>query len=428
MLSMASELYVVNIEKLKRVKFYKNFKALVQDMGWRYYSTKSTSSKAQMKALSAACRWSFDVDESGKKLSNRVLIHEVYERKKLIVDKRKSGDRALLGRLISRSILEVLADYNREHPIANESMDNVQKMYITYGGLYTKIGMVNENYLKGKHSQHEVSSQLQLPLQHVNDFYSCTQDNMKQTLQRSLNELYKQRLVRHRQTKRLVFKSIVLSDTNLKGLSEQHTLRAEIVTSSAYATEDQDAYIFYAERQVLIQYGFRNISEVYHLRKEDRQQFFADVMDYIHHHCVFSKSKSVQSLVELDYYYSALELSYYSPFIDQAVQMEKKMSREDRQEVLDHVSHELIEGFLSTGGDDYVLAINQEQMRRTHQNALNRHNKAKRDPSVKDLRLQRADSTYVDSMDKLTGAMLNQHSSFELTHTPNRKQVAIKTK
>lgn len=425
--SKKREPYVVDTTLLHDGQVFKNYKQLVNLFGWKYYPPTSATTIAQRKALTAACEWSFDVDENGKKLSNRVLIHRVYPQKRLVVDKRKTSDRALLGRLISRSILEVLSAYNRENPKSDESMSDSQKMYITYGGLYSKIGLVNENYLKGKHQQQEVSTLLELPLQHVYDFYSCTQDNMKDTLQRSLNDLYRQRLVRHRHTKRLVFKSIALTDTNLKGLSDQYTLRAEVMSSSMYATEEQDGFIFHAERQTLAKYGLRNLSDIYHLSRARRQEFFDDVLSYIHLNCSFSKNESVRMLEELDYYYSALELSFYSPFVDQAVKMEKKMSREDRQEVLDYVSHELIQQFLSVGGTDYVEAINQEQLRRTRKNASNRHSKAKRSPSTTDERMNRASDLYLDSIDRLSSAMMDRRSSFEMERSNTRtKKIAIK--
>lgn len=83
--------YIADSALLYKGQVFKNFKELVAVLGWKYQKSKSNASIAQHKALSAVCRWSFDIDdETGKKLSNRVLIHEVYSEPRGIVDLRKT--------------------------------------------------------------------------------------------------------------------------------------------------------------------------------------------------------------------------------------------------------------------------------------------------------------------------------------------------
>lgn len=85
------EAHPVNVGLLSDGKVYKNYSALAKEMGWTIYKSDSNGQKAQFKRLSEVCRWSKDLDENGKRLSNKIIIHEVYEKPIPSVDKRSTS-------------------------------------------------------------------------------------------------------------------------------------------------------------------------------------------------------------------------------------------------------------------------------------------------------------------------------------------------
>ena len=82
-------IYKVNLDVLSDGKVFKNYKELARAMGWKPASGINNTYHAQMKQLSSVCRWRKDVDSNGKKLSNKIIIEEVYQAPLPIVDKRK---------------------------------------------------------------------------------------------------------------------------------------------------------------------------------------------------------------------------------------------------------------------------------------------------------------------------------------------------
>lgn len=84
--------YIVNTELLYSGQVFKNYKELVTTLGWKYHKSKGNAATAQQKVLDSVCNWSPDIDrETGKKLSNRIFIHEVYDEPREVVDLRKGS-------------------------------------------------------------------------------------------------------------------------------------------------------------------------------------------------------------------------------------------------------------------------------------------------------------------------------------------------
>lgn len=414
-----------DVSKLSSGKIYKNYPALAKEMGWKVQKVGSDGYKAQFKRLSEVCRWSKDVDDQGKKLSNKIIIHEVYSEKKPMAKKKGVNPNTMLTRLVGRSILEVLADYNKKNPLEDEDFANTQKMVITLGGLYCRIGLVNENYLQGRHRQYELSAQLNLPVQHVNDFYSCVHDSLKHTLYKALDELHHKRLVNHRKTKRLVFKSLTLEETDLEALHESGMIQMELVTESSFADALQDDFIFTTEREVLISYGLSNINEIYTKDRKTRNRFFKEVVHRVREKSLKHRYPSIQQLSELDYYYNALELSFYSPFVENEVSG-KELTLEEREQLREFVDENAMREYLSLGSGNVRAEINQTHLNRVKKNAENRHRKALKEEKARDKHFKRADEDYVGHIESIAGAVIDRDSDFRMKKDDLTKTISVK--
>ena len=420
-----NEIQPLNVELLSNGKVYKNYSALAKEFGWTVQKADSNGQKAQFKRLSEVCRWSRDVDENGKRLSNKIIIHEVYDKKRVMVDKRKNNSNTVLTRLVARSILEVLADYNRNHPLEDEDFANTQKMVITLGGLYCRIGLVNDNYMKGRHRQYELSTLLNLPVQHVNDFYACVHDSLKHTLYKALDELHNQRLVYYRKTRRLVFKSLTLEQRDLDILHESGLIQMDLVRESSFADSAQEDFIFTTEREVLTSYGLNSINDIYTKDRKTRERFFKDVVSRVKEKALFHCFPSIQQLSELDYYYNALELSFYSPFVEGEV-TNKQLTLEEREQIQAFVEEDPIRDFLKIGGVNVKADINRTHLERVKKNAENRHQKALKGESARDKRFKRVDEDYVDHIESLAGAVIDRNSCFKMKQDTSDGRIVIK--
>lgn len=82
--------YLINKDELWDGRVFKNYRDLCRQLNWKICVHGDNSYQAQFKALSAVCRWRKDVDANGKKLSNRIIIEEVYSKPLPIEDGRKN--------------------------------------------------------------------------------------------------------------------------------------------------------------------------------------------------------------------------------------------------------------------------------------------------------------------------------------------------
>ena len=415
----------VDVSKLTSGKVYKNYRVLAEDMGWKPQKVGSGGYETQFKRLGEVCRWSKDLDEDGKKRSNKIIIHEVYSDKKPSIKKKGVNPKAMLTRLVARSILEVLSDYNQKNPLEDEDFANTQKMVITLGGLYCRIGLVNDNYLKGRQRQYELSTLLNLPVQHVNDFYACVHDGLKHTLYKALDDLKNKRLVNYRKTKRLVFKSLTLGQSEIEALHESGMIQMELVSESSFADCLQDDFIFTTEREVLTSYGLGNINEIYTKDRKTRERFFKEVVQRVREKALLNRFPSIQKLSELDYYYNALELSFYSPFVDGEV-VGQQLTHEEREQIQAFADPEAMSEYLSLGGANVQVDINHNHMERVKKNAELRHKKALKDEKARDKRFKRTDEDYVEHMESLTTAVIDRNSSFKLKPTESSSTISVK--
>lgn len=389
--------YEVNLEVLSDGKVFKNYRDLARQMEWKIARTNDDSYRAQMKQLSAVCEWRKDVDENGKKLSNKIIIVKVYQKQRQVVDKRKINKNTELTRLTSRRVLEII----QEHSADQGDSCGENKIYMTLGYLYARIGLVNDHYLKGRNNQFELSTQLNCPIEHVNDFYNCVHANLKKTLYKSLEDLHKQRLVYYVDTKRLVFKGNHSSTLKIDAISETKNIDAHVVAKSTYATEAQRKFIFFCERAVLESYNIGNFGELYSRDLMFRRRFFDDVVARIRDRALYSDSWEILMLKDLDFYYNAIELSFYDSFINKEVRRLGQMTEEEREVLKQCVDRGVIEEYLTLGGMNAKVDVNQEHMNRITINAKQRHQKALKKTSERDIYYKRRGESYPINIEKI---------------------------
>lgn len=395
----------VNVEALSDGKVFKSYRDLARAVGWKPVSGINNTYHAQMKQLSAVCEWRKDVDENGKKLSNKIIIVKVFDKQKLVVDKRKINKKTELTRLISRRVLEIIQE---QSSTTSDEFMGESSIYVTLGYLYARIGLVNDYYLQGRNNQSELSTLLDCPIEHVNDFYNCVHANLKKTLYKSLEDLHQQRLVYYVDTKRLVFRSNSSDHFKIDAISETKNIDAHFVSKSSYATESQRKFIFFCERAILEQNELRNFGELYARDLSFRKKFFDEVVAKIRDLAPHSNLWEVRLLSDLDFYYNALELSFYDSSINKEVRRLGEMTDEEREFLRNCVNRDVIEEYLSLGGKDAQYDINQEHLNRLTQNAKQRHQKAVRQANDRDSRYQRLSTDYSTNMGRIAEKVIEQ--------------------
>lgn len=396
----------VTLSVLSNGKVFKNYRDLCQHMNWRVYSAGSKSYIAQFKALSSVCNWRKDVDENGKKLSNKIIIEEVYAFKKATPDKRKTSDKSYLTRLVSRRILDVIDENQKLHKAEYHGFQNC--LYLTMGSLYAQIGLVNETYAEGMKNQKSLSHELGCPVEHVNDFYNCVSANLKKTVDAALKRLYNQRLVYSVYTKRLVLRDddAIPVEANVEGT----VIVGEMMSDEMNATERQRKFIFECEHQALRQYGLYNLPDVYTRDSRFRKRFFEQVVKNVNEkaeqHDPFDYE--IYVLRRLKSYYNVLELSYTEEYINREINRLGEMSQEEREVLRGFVDLDALEECLTPFHPETRQMINQEHMNRLALNAKQRHQKAIRNQTERDEKYQRSLHTYSENMGRIAEKVIEQ--------------------
>ncbi len=385
---------------------FKNYRDLCRQMNWRVYSVGSQSYIAQFKALSSVCKWRKDVDENGKKLSNKIIIEEVYQMAKSVPDKRRTSEKTYLTRLVSRRILDIIDENQKLHNAEYHGFHN--SLYLTMGSLYAQIGLVNEAYMDGLKNQKKLSDDLNCPVEHVNDFYNCVSVNLKKTVDTALRRLHGQRLVYSTYTKRLILKDDEENMT-VAATSEGEKVQGEVVLDEMYATERQRKFIFNCEHSVLRRYGLNSLGDLYMRDAHFRRHFFESVVETVNERAKRDPfDYELYVLRRLSQYYNVLELSYSDEAIHYEINRLGEMSEEERELLQGFVDFEALEEYLTPYHEETKSMINQEHLNRLTQNAKQRHQKALRESSERGERYQRTSADYSTNMDRIAEKVIEQ--------------------
>ena len=122
--------YPINMNELWNGRVFKNYRDLCRQMNWKTYKSSSNGSLAQLKVLSTVCKWQKDVDENGKKLSNKIIIEEVYDEPLPIPDKRKT-----VGHKIKFSGYHIPQEHSKSKGVYRIICDNEVYIGSTCSGL-----------------------------------------------------------------------------------------------------------------------------------------------------------------------------------------------------------------------------------------------------------------------------------------------------
>ena len=134
---------------------------------------------------------------------------------------------------------------------------------------------------------------------------------------------------------------------------------------------------------------------------------------------------SIQQLSELDYYYNALELSFYSPFVENEVSG-KELTLEEREQLREFVDENAMWEYLSLGSGNVRAEINQTHLNRVKKNAENRHRKALKEEKARDKHFKRADEDYVGHIESIAGAVIDRDSDFRMKKDDLTKTISVK--
>lgn len=420
--------YEVDISKLHDGKVYKNYKAFVLDLGWKYYRSKTAAGQAQKKQLDAVCRWGYECDEAGRKISNKVIIHEVYKEAKQVVDKRKYREGELLSRLVGRAILECIQNGSlltlAEQPHLEPQSDFAYRdIYLTQGSLYVRTGLVNPSYVVSKHNRLELAKQENVSMARVNDFFACNQVYLKRILGQALAQLKNRRLVDHLETFCLVLKEADVNTFTIEQLHEKSSVDIHVKEKRVFANDHQRSFIFACEANVLKKYGYQNFSDVYSCSFDERDAFFKEIVSVIRQEAKDHPSEEIQSLSSLQYYYSALKLTFVPRLVEQEVKEYGKLTVDEKEILSGCLADHLYEQFEAIGEGDTKEKVNQVNLKRIQDNAKNRHQRAKKNQSKKDLMYQRMNEDYVAEMMKLSGDVISLDSEFKIQAKLTKSEV-----
>ena len=418
----------VNLDELWNGRVFKNYRDLARMMGWKVYSKGGASINAQFKELSRVCDWTRDVDENGKKRSNRIIINEVYKEAKQVVDKRKYREGELLSRLVGRSILECIQNGSlltlAEQPHLEPQSDFAYRdIYLTQGSLYVRTGLVNPSYVVSKHNRLELAKQENVSMARVNDFFACNQVYLKRILGQALAQLKNRRLVDHLETFCLVLKEADVNTFTIEQLHEKSSVDIHVKEKRVFANDHQRSFIFACEANVLKKYGYQNFSDVYSCSFDERDAFFKEIVSVIRQEAKDHPSEEIQSLSSLQYYYSALKLTFVPRLVEQEVKEYGKLTEDEKEILSGCLADHLYEQFEAIGEGNTKEKVNQVNLKRIQDNAKNRHQRAKKNQSKKDLMYQRMNEDYVAEMMKLSGDVISLESEFKIQAKLTKSEV-----
>ena len=171
-------------------------------------------------------------------------------------------------------------------------------MVLSKGSLFTKIGLVNQNYVVGKYRTNKLSNMLGIDIGIVLDFYDTHGNSLDKNVRRALKNLQDQRLI--------------LFDT-------VHKVKLKDSNIIRIAKDFEREQILKAERMILDELGYLKVSDV--RRSSDWNKFKQ-----------LTKVK-IQEISNVEYYYLAYELSVLLDRLPQAKSLliDKIANHEDRE-------------------------------------------------------------------------------------------------
>lgn len=265
----------MNIKNLEVGMVIKNYKELCKLLGEKEKA--GNSRKAQLNDWTCYFKY--------HKEGHKFVIDEIYEQPLISL---KTGKNNIYGELIQLLIIDMLLQNNQTST----------SMVLSKGSLYTKIGLVNQNYVVGKYHKNKLSNHLGIDKGIVLDFYRTHGNSLDKNVKRALNNLQDQRLIMFN----MVHK-VKLKDSNIVRMAKDY----------------EKEQILKAEHLVLNKLGYKAVSDI--RRSNDWDKFKRQTKELI------------QEISDIEYYYLAYEMSVLLEYLPQAkaLLIEKISNHEDRE-------------------------------------------------------------------------------------------------
>lgn len=381
---------------------FKSSQHLIREMKMKKYKTGSNGHKAQMKFISSVCKWTYGLDENGKKISNEITILECYDNVVTTVDRRKVRKDTKLSRLVSKSILDML---KRNQSNEDTAFGVASSFCISKRDLMNELGLKNSSYDSCRRAKASLAEYLSIPLNQVEDFFELTDDVIRKTIDSACKSLKNQRCAITKETKQLFFDTEMLE------------IGSELVTNSTFATDEQLRFIFSAEGMVLSRYGYKSIAQVFKQNDVIRQRYYKDVIELIRTTAPDTTPEMIQ-LKRLSYYCSAYEMCYFQERVNAVIEMNGSLTSEERVELGDFVLEEFVKN-LEIGLNSTTDDVNLEMAKRSKTNALRNHTIALKDDKKPSCR---KDETYADNMETLVNVLISKQNPVDVNELKSQKR------
>lgn len=288
----------MNINNINQGQIFKNYKELCLELEWEIKSG-TDSKNAQFKELARYCKF----NKSGRKF----IIEEVYETPLPKIENRgkSEGSRnnnTVYGDMIQLLVLDLLAQCKDGN------------LSISRGKLMLAINMINKNYSPLGEQTKKLSMYTEIEEQVIYDFYNTTNSNFKNAVETALKTLM---------DKRIIWFEIVTK------VSEMGNYKTRL------ATQEEIEIVRDSEKAVLIELGYRKVSDVRTSR-----------------HWRLFKSK-VKTLLnkesQIDYYYFAYNINANEKYLQEERKellnflLEKVERNQYKGELNATINHNLIE-------------------------------------------------------------------------------------
>lgn len=164
------------MKKLKKGQEFKNWRYLCEYFDWKVYKSGSCSQIAQVKQLNSLCEY--------HKEGRKIIIDKVFDKPKVIEDKRKTVDYI---QDIEYQLIRMLMEEDEEY--------NGTSIKTTYY-LLRKFGMINNCFKYGSERLDKSATYLNMPIEVVEELFNSTKSANTRTIESVFKNLEKKKLIK----------------------------------------------------------------------------------------------------------------------------------------------------------------------------------------------------------------------------------------
>lgn len=205
-------------------KTYKNYIELCNDMGWK--TTGGKTKQLHLKELERYCKFHRE--------GHKIVIDEVFSEDMI---QEKEDMRNKYNKYIEKLIIDLLS----KRPFEN----NRYTINVSRNTLYEQLHMINCNYNTCRNDINKFSRYIKVPTSAVHDFYNNTSGKLEDNVERTLNNLQNQGLIKWKHELNVALKS----------------------NDYIVATEKEIDLITEAERKALINLDEKSKKDIFQKRK-----------------------------------------------------------------------------------------------------------------------------------------------------------------